>query len=338
VLVYTASVGAGHDVPARHLAQGARARGAEVEIVDALAVVGGAVRHAADRADRVLDIQHLLFARVPPLRALGQAGLHRVAGPRLLADVKRRRPDVVVSVYPASTDALGWLRRTGRLRVPAVAAITDLTSLRYWAASGIDLHLVTHPESLPEVARIAGTGPAQAVRGLYDERFLDPPPRDGGPPTIAVSGGGWGVGDIEGAVVVARETSGASVVALCGGNDELRRRVTARFPDVRTLPFVEDLASVLARADVLVHSSAGLTVLEALLVGCRPISYGWSVGHVRANNRAYRRLGLARVARSRADLRAAIDDALAEPRRPLAPAYAQLPHAAELVLNLTNGV
>jgi UDP-N-acetylglucosamine:LPS N-acetylglucosamine transferase len=337
VLVFTASVGAGHDVPAAHLERAIRARGGEVEIVDALAAVGGAMRRAAHRADRVFELQHLLFARTPPLRALGQSGLHRFAGPRLLAEVERHRADVVVSVYPGSTEGLAWLRRTGRLRVPVVAAITDLASLRYWAARGADLHLVTHPESLPEVERIAGHGPAFAVRGLYDERFLDPPPRaPGTSPVIAVSGGGWGVGDIEGAVEIACETDGAAVVALCGHNEALRERTVERFPDVRTLPFVADMPAVLAGADVLVHSSAGLTVLEALLVGCSPISYGWGVGHVRANNRAYRHLGLARVAASRDALRTAIAEALAEPRVPLGPAYSKLPHAADLVLELTR--
>jgi processive 1,2-diacylglycerol beta-glucosyltransferase len=333
VLVLTASVGAGHDVPAEHLARGIRGRGGEVETVDVLQVIGGLMHRAAVPVDWRFEVEHLLFARTP-LRALGQSGLHRVAGPRVLNELLRRAPDVVVSVYPASTEVLGWLRRTGRLPVPAVGAITDLTSLRYWAARGIDLHLVTHPESLPEVERIAGPGPAQAVRGLYDERFLDPPPRAPGPPVVAVSGGGWGVGDLAGGIEVAREHG--DVVALCGRNEKVRATLAARFPDVRVLGFVDDMVALLAGTDVLVHSTAGLTVLEALLVGCRPISFGWGVGHVRTNNHAFRRLGLARVATSREELHAAIGAALAEPREPLAPQLAGLPHAAELVLALAE--
>ena len=29
------------------------------------------------------------------------------------------------------------------------------------------------------------------------------------------------------------------------------------------------------------------TVLEAMMCGCRPISFGWGQGHIRANNRAH---------------------------------------------------
>ena len=126
------------------------------------------------------------------------------------------------------------------------------------------------------------------------------------------------------------------MVALCGHNDRLRDTLAARFPNVRVLGFVDDMVTLLAQTDVLVHSTAGLTILEALLVGCRPLSYGWSVGHVRTNERAFERLGLAEVVRSRDELGPAIARALAAPREPLAPRFAELPHAAELVLELAS--
>ena len=39
---------------------------------------------------------------------------------------------------------------------------------------------------------------------------------------MIVSGGGWAVGDLEGAAEEALEVPGATVVCLCGRNDELR--------------------------------------------------------------------------------------------------------------------
>ena len=358
VLVLTASVGAGHDIPAARLARGILERrpDAGVDIVDVLDVMGPPVKRVAEDAMRrtvrndrlhwVFDAQYLLFARTAPLRALGRSALHRAADGRLLAEVERHRPDVVVSVYPAATDVLGHLRRTRQVAARAVAVITDLSSLWYWASRGIDLHLVTHPESLHEVGRIAGPGRAEAVRGLYDERFLDPPPQAEARRTldlpqagavIIVSGGGWGVGDIAGAVDVCLAQPEATVLALTGTNATLRDRLERLYAGrVRVLPFVDDMPTLLAAGDVLVHSTAGLTVLEALLVGCRPISYGWGVGHIRLNDRAYRRLGLARVAASRDELRRAVSLARRDPREPLAPRFANLPHAADLVLELAG--
>ena len=51
----------------------------------------------------------------------------------------------------------------------------------------------------------------------------------------------------------------------------------------------------LAAADALVHSTGGLTVLEAYMRGCPTISYGWGRGHIRVNNAAFRRFGIAEV-------------------------------------------
>ena len=60
--------------------------------------------------------------------------------------IAAERPDVVVvDLSRASSEALGRLRRRGRLDVPVASAITDLAGLRYWAHPGIDLHLVIHP-------------------------------------------------------------------------------------------------------------------------------------------------------------------------------------------------
>ena len=90
----------------------------------------------------------------------------------------------------------------------------------------------------------------------------------------------------------------------------------------------------LAAADVLVHSTAGLTVLEAQMCGTWAISYGWGVGHIRVNNRAYRRWGLADVAAGPEELAAALRRALAAPR-PRDFDFAALPAAADAVLELS---
>ena len=115
---------------------------------------------------------------------------------------------------------------------------------------------------------------------------------------MLVSGGGWGVGDVEGAVREVLDVDGVDqVVCLCGHNDELREQLARDFAAdarVRVEGFTDQMPDWLAAADALVHSTGGLTVLEALMRGCPAISYGWGRGHVRLHNRAFRRFGLAR--------------------------------------------
>ena len=359
ILILSASIGEGHDHPARMLAAGITAvcPAAEVAIHDGLQAMGRASVLLADsgsatiftRFGAIYDVTYALLARLAPTRwvlkrltvALGARGLTRfVAG---------QRPDVVVSTHPGVTEALGGLRRRGRIMVPVVSAVTDLAGLHYWVHPAVDLHLLTEVESLPEVRRIAPAAPAVVVRGLTAPEFdvaCDPGaaraalglPAEG--PVIVVSGGGWAIGDLGGAARAALDADPqATVLVLCGRRDDVRADLTARFADeprVRALGFTDAMGVVLGAADVLIHSTAGLTVFEARVRGARVISYGWGRAHIRLNNAAYRRLGLAQVVTSPPGLAAALARALAAPRVPLTE-YGRRPAAAAQVLALAAG-
>jgi UDP-N-acetylglucosamine:LPS N-acetylglucosamine transferase len=360
VLIVTASVGEGHDLPARTLAAQLREErpGVEVIIEDGLAVMGRSVHAASAGAPRVLyyrlgwlwDLEYWIFSRLAPTRRLGQAALARLGAPGLARLIREHSPDVVVSTFPQTTEVLGRLRRAGHLHTPVCAAITDLAGLWYWATPGVDVHLVTHPESVAEVRRIAGTPTeVHCVHGLTDPAFLVPRRQDDarallGLPVegkvVLVSGGGWGVGDLSAAADVALGLERvAVVVCLCGRNDELRRRLARRYQAegrVRVEGFTEVMPDWLAAADALVHSTAGLTILEALIRGCPAISFGWGRGHIRVNNAAFRHLGLVVVARTRTELESALLRALEE-RPPPDLSFAELPSAASFVLARAQG-
>jgi UDP-N-acetylglucosamine:LPS N-acetylglucosamine transferase len=345
-LILSADLGAGHDLPAELLADALRERGAEAVIADGLTEMGTITetlgRRGAEtilrRAPFVFDAQYWLIQRFPPTRRLGAWLLERVGRRGILQLVERERPDVIVSTYPGTTDVIGRMRRAGRLRIPCVAAITDLAALRFWAHPGIDRHLIIHEQSRAEVKAIAGANAdIRHVRGFSRPQFDDPPARAqardalqlAAGPLALISGGGWGVGDLRRAAA-ATQAVGATPVALCGTNTELRTRLAR--DGVRAEGFTTRICEWMAAADVLVHSTAGLTVREAELCGTWAISYGWGVGHIRINNAAYRRFGLAAVADSPRALEQELTRALAAPRpRPRA---AELPAAADEVLSV----
>jgi hypothetical protein len=125
------------------------------------------------------------------------------------------------------------------------------------------------------------------------------------------------------------------VLCLCGHNRRLRERIARRFagdPRLRVMGFTDRMGDVLAAADVLVHSSAGLTVLEAIIRGCPVISYGFGYGHVRASNLALERFGLAQVARRPEELGPCLHRALRERCEPDA-SFAARPATAQLILS-----
>ena len=354
VSIFTASIGAGHDVPAQVLATALRERGARADVVDGLALagaparalVGGVPASGSALGTLAFEARYLLGTRLAPTREAGAALVDRLVRRRFAAHLAAQPADVVVATYPLWSELLGRMRRDGALRSPAVSAITDLAALRHWAHPGIDLHLITHPASEAEARAIAGPGTRiEAVHGLTsDPRFTDPPERNVareelGLPTrgslVVVSGGGWAVGDLTGATDTALHYGADTVVVLVGHEEAARARMDAAYGDddrVHVWGFTDRMVLLLCAADVLIHATAGLTVLEALMCDCRVISYGWPRGHIRANDRAYQRLGMAAVARNRPQLAHALVHALAAP--PLGPQLPELPAAADLVLGL----
>ncbi|MDX6688584.1 MAG: processive 1,2-diacylglycerol beta-glucosyltransferase [Solirubrobacteraceae bacterium] len=355
VLIFSASIGAGHDMPAAVLEGELRARGATAEVVDSLDVMGPVIKQIVAGASSldtkagslVFEAGYVIGVRFEFVRRRLSSLVELLARRRMRAFLASHPAAVIVSTYPITTELLGRMRLRGWLTTPTVAAITDLAALKGWAHRGIDLHLAIHPESEPEIRAIAGPGgPVEAVHGFSDLGFTRPPeratarrelglPADGR--IVVVSGGGWGVGDLQGATDAALNAGAATVVALIGHNEDAKQRLEAAYAGderVQVWGFTDRMVALLAAADILVHATAGLTVLEAMMCGCRVISYGWAYGHIRTNNRAYERLGMVTVARNRAALDRALDAAVAAP--PLPPDVPQLPNAADLVLSLAR--
>ncbi|MEA2480527.1 MAG: processive 1,2-diacylglycerol beta-glucosyltransferase, partial [Thermoleophilaceae bacterium] len=271
MLILSTDIGEGHDLPARVLADDLRAAapGSQVEIVDTISDMGGFVsgvirdgmRFMIERANWLWDIVFWLVTFFWPTRRV-MGGLAYLFGARTTLELIRDHdPDVVVSTYPGSSEILGQLKAAGRLKRPVVSAITDLSALTYWSHPGIDLHLITHPESADEVARIAGKREGiHTVRGLYKPEFaehrdplearraLELPARGD---VVVVSGGGWGVGDLEGALRVVLERPAATAICLCGRNEAVRERIEAAFagePRVLVVGFTDRMSDYLAAA------------------------------------------------------------------------------------------
>jgi len=89
----------------------------------------------------------------------------------------------------------------------------------------------------------------------------------------------------------------------------------------------------MAAADAMIHATAGLTVLEAHIRGCPVVSYGFSAGHLRANNAAFERFGLAEVARTEHELETTLRHVTKERRSPDS-SFASLPSIASRALSV----
>ena len=327
VLVLTAEEGEGHTSVARALETELTAEGSDVVVLDAFQGSFGRIVPFFSRDAYRLQLrwaawsyglEYLLFTRFPPARALARMGIALLGSRPLHRTIRRHKPDVVVSTHPAVTSALGHLRRTGKLKVPVVATITDFGAHPLWSHPGVDLHLVMHESCLRDVEKVAGPGSARVSRPLVSPHFRLPLSREQARrelelpetgPLVVVSGGGWGVGAVERAVEGALRIPDATVVCLAGRNEHLAERLRADFGSigrVRVLGFTDRMNELLAGADALIDSTVGVTCLEAITRGCRILVHGAPPGHSRDNARAIAGIGLGEVASSPGELAAAI--------------------------------
>ena len=354
VLILTASTAAAQDQAAAALAGALREHDATVEVVDGLtlagpparAIIGGARRLDAAAGDLAGSAGYALTTRTAALRRACSGALDALTRRGIATFLREHPADVVVSTHPLWSQLLGRMRADGTLQAPAVSASADLAALGFWAHPGIDLHLVAHPDAAAEARDVAGSGArVEAVHGLTGPGFLDPPERSAARTELALPTRGSLVvvsgraGDLPVATDTALHYGADTVVVLARHDERARVRLQAAYADdgrVQVWGVADSMVTLLAAADALIHATAGLTVLEAWMCDCRVIAYGRARGRVRANNRAYERLGMVAVARTRPQLAHALIHALAAP--PVTREVPALPAAADLVLGLTGRV
>ncbi len=360
ILILSADVGEGHAAAARALTQQLEASEQEVQVttIDGLSAMGRPVRQVVLDGYRVqlrwlpwtYTLVYGMLEKVAPARWIARA-LLCIFGTRPLARrIAEHEPDVIVSTYPAVTVVLARMRRRRQVTCPTVATITDLTGLFFWAQPGIDMHLVMYDESLESVESIAGPDSVQLVRPLISAEFLQPRcpletrralglPEEGR--MVVVSGGGWGVGDVQGAVEeLCRVGDITSIVCLAGRNEQLGEKLREAFASeerVHVLGFTEEMPKLLAAADALVHSTGGVTCLEAKAAGTPVVSYGLPVGHARLNTRAMAALDLLRLANDTRELREHVQASMLEPA-PQQNTLREEPDAVDIVLKAPRRV
>jgi len=326
IAVVSASIGAGHDAVARELAHRLGVAGYRTTRHDFLEMLpGGAGRLL--RSAYATQLQAvpaswglLLAAADRPRAARAAVALCAAATAARMLAILGAGPAAVVSTYPLATQVVGWLRRTGRLRVPAAAVLTDPWVHPLCVAGGVDLYLAP---SSAAAAAAAGHGAARALactppvaphfrpargageRDACRRRFGLPVGRR----IALIVAGSWGVGTVEASAREVAASGLATPVVVCARNAALRHRLSAD-PGVVALGWVDDMATLMRAADVVVHNGGFLSCLEAMVTGVPVISYRCLPGHGVANAAALQADGWAPWPRNAVELAAALHDVL----------------------------
>ncbi len=326
-VVFSASVGAGHDAAANELARRLRGAGLEVERHDFLDQLPGPLgRLICDSYHNMLLTApwtyQALYGALDRSRALSlQVSLISALSMRRMTEAIGTDARVVVSTYPLASQVLGRMRASGRLDVPVVTYLTDYSVHRLWVGEGVDAHTAVHDVAAGQ-ARALGASQVVTVDPAVDPRFVRRCPdsraqareRMGLPPhgrLALLVGGSWGIGEIDETVRDIAATGLADCVVVCGRNEELRRRLAEQGVK-HVYGWVEDMPSLMHAADVLVQNAGGMSVYEARACGLPVVTYRTLPGHGETNAQALDEAGAARWITDAADLRGALQKAFAQ--------------------------
>jgi processive 1,2-diacylglycerol beta-glucosyltransferase len=303
LVVIHSPVGGGHKAAANAVAEAARARGLEVEVLDLF-------QHAPKLAGDAYLQAHLTGqCALPDLYGSAFfAANHRggafepvrkridaIVFGEILASVLDRAPRAIVSTHHLPLVVLGDARIRGRLGVPLLGVVTDYVAHACWAEAGVDAFTVPCERARSDLRehgvsqdRIAITG--IPVRPAFERIPTAAPPLPAEDLRVLVTSGGFGVGPLR---AIVRSFAGFARVRLtvvCGRAEALASRVRrdARELGVRAevLGYENDMPSRVAAADVVVGKAGGLTVSETLAAG-RPMVIVGAVPGNEAINEAF---------------------------------------------------
>jgi len=282
VLLLTAAYGEGHNAAARGLHTALTELGAEAEIIDVFTLTGGVFYERSRRAyldlinhaPRIWAETYALIDRVPimPLM-LPLFGRARRALGRILED---KKPDVVVSVYPAYGYFVERIFREGPPRPFAFHTIvTDsITINSIWHRCPSDTFIVANQETADVMAG-AGVSP-ERLRVLG---FPVPPRFARDRPTRPAPGGDVAprvlfmvnAGKDAAPAIVARllEIPGLHLTVTVGRDEVLEQRVreAAGASPVEIHGWTEKMPELLMSHHLLIGKAGGAAVQETIAAG-----------------------------------------------------------------------
>jgi diacylglycerol O-acyltransferase / wax synthase len=334
-LIVSATIGEGHNSAGRALRQAIKRiwPGCEVGWLDTLAVMGPGVSLVA-RTSYSSQMRHLPWMYEFFFSATGRHRWLLLATRRIIGSwcgrclarrIREFGPDVIISTYPLGSAGLSWLRQHRQLEVPTGAWVPAFWPHPYWLYRNLDITYVMHPQAASIAAR-AEPGIRVAVGGLPVRDAFAPGDRAaararlgiGADRLVAViSTGSLAFGSVD-AAATALLAAGpkVQVVAICGRNDRLRDRLSARGEPadrLRAIGWTDDMPGWIRACDLVVANAGGASALEALACAIPLIMFQPIAGHGRANAALMTSAGLAVKADSPAELTAAVSRLAKDP-------------------------
>jgi processive 1,2-diacylglycerol beta-glucosyltransferase len=230
-----------------------------------------------------------------------QRRLKRLGHQRLHELIEGLRSRAIICTYPTPAGVLSDLKAAGKVTLPVFTVITEHTVHSQWLHVHTDGYFVSAPE-VAEGLRERGVDAARLlvsgipIRAQFHQR---PGPHwmrmayrvSGRVPVILVMAGACAMlrGMSEGLHVLQNFPEKLPVVMVAGHDQRLERRLrqmaASSQQPIRVEGFLQDVANVMAAADLLITKAGGVTTAEALAMALPMVIYRPIPGQEEANTR-----------------------------------------------------
>jgi UDP-N-acetylglucosamine:LPS N-acetylglucosamine transferase len=123
---------------------------------------------------------------------------------------------------------------------------------------------------------------------------------------VLVTGGSWGIGEVERTARAIARSGRFLPVVLCGRDKGLRDRLDSK--GIRAFGWTDQVPCLVAAADALVDNAGGLSCMEAFASGTPVVTFRPIAGHGRHNASVMSRAGVSRYPRTERGLLKALDE------------------------------
>ncbi len=289
-LIFSASIGAGHDQVARALKEEILRRHPEarVSIVDTITYISPIL-------NKLMLEGYLNMVRFTPrmwgriyTRTEGDSTLdigslaYRLLARALTRVIKDYSPQAIICTHPFSAGLIATLKRKGRIHHHLTTVITDFTVHSYWIEEGVDLLCLAHEKLMYLVQELGVPEKKVATTGIpilskFQEKMNKQEARNKHAlkdlPTVLVMGGALGMGNITQVVKQLDQNCTDCQIIVVAGRNEILKNELLHYQwrnEFRVHGFVNFIHELMAASDLVLTKPGGVTSAEALSQG-RPI-------------------------------------------------------------------
>jgi len=343
VLLLSASAGAGHIRAAEAVEKALIEIGSleEVRHLDVLNYTNKVFRHFYSRAyidlvNKMPEVPGWMYDKLdkPWKNERRRLALDKLNTRPLVKLLREYQPDMIVCTHFLPAEIVSWLRAKERLKSRQVVVVTDFDVHAMWLVHHYEHYFVAIDEARAYLEAVGIPANKITVSGIpIDPVFAQAKDKiemrrkhqlDLDRTTILLSAGGFGVGSVEPLLAALKPVQQRiQVVAICGRNEELRKRLSKAAAKSKSdenvllqpIGYTKEMDEYMAASDLVLGKPGGLTTSEALAKGLAFIIVNPIPGQEERNSDHLLEAGVAIRSNNLPTLAYKLDRLLSDPQR-----------------------